>query len=158
MKSPKPQFWERESKNCLNIFCNYTMTLHKSGNKTANINIKNCSLSVVLRSTDQKLQKSLKKWHYSASRWHWGDVMMVGNITFLVIFLPFLIHRHGQTAAFNVYNEYRSMHVSLSSWHTLLERSRVHNRTPMFSTGHACGLAAEFLSRTGVMNTKLHFP
>ena len=24
---------------------------------------------------------------------------------------------------------------SLSSWHTLLERSRVHNRTPVFSTG-----------------------
>ena len=34
-----------ESKNCFNILCNYTMTLHNFDNKTANINTKNCSLS-----------------------------------------------------------------------------------------------------------------
>jgi len=34
---------------------------------------------------DQKLQKSLKRWYYSASRWHSGDVI-VGTITFLMIF------------------------------------------------------------------------
>jgi len=36
-------------------------TLHKFGNKTANINIKICSLSTVLTATDPKLQKSVKK-------------------------------------------------------------------------------------------------
>ena len=42
----------------------------------------------MLTATDQKLQKSLKRWYYSASRWHSGN-MMVGNITFLMIFAVF---------------------------------------------------------------------
>ena len=37
---------------------------------------------------DKKPQKSLKRWYYSASRWHSGDVM-VGDITFLMIFAVF---------------------------------------------------------------------
>ena len=51
-------------------------------------NTKNCSLSIVLTATDQKPQKSLKRSYYSASRWHSGNVM-VGNITFLMIFAVF---------------------------------------------------------------------
>jgi len=35
--------------------------LHNFDNKTANINTKHCSLSVVLTATDQKPQKSLKR-------------------------------------------------------------------------------------------------
>jgi len=46
-------------------------------NKTANIK-KNCSLSIVYTTTDQKLQKS-KNVIFSASHWHLGD-MTVGNI------------------------------------------------------------------------------
>ena len=42
----------------------------------------------MLRATDQKPQKSLKRSYYSASRWHSGN-MMVGNITFLMIFAVF---------------------------------------------------------------------
>jgi len=49
--------------------------------KTANINIKNCTLSIVLTATDQKPQKSFKKSYYSASCLHSGNAM-VGNITF----------------------------------------------------------------------------
>ena len=53
------------------------------------VNIKDCSLSVVLTVTDQKPQKkSLKRWYYSASHWHSGDVMM-GNIIILMIFAVF---------------------------------------------------------------------
>jgi len=33
-------------------------TLHNYGNKTANINMKNCSLSTLLTATDQKPQKN----------------------------------------------------------------------------------------------------
>ena len=35
-------------------------TLHKFGNKTANVNIKNCSLSIVLSEMEQQQQNSLK--------------------------------------------------------------------------------------------------
>ena len=42
----------------------------------------------MLTATDQKPQKSLKRSYYSASRWHSGNVM-VGNITFLMIFAVF---------------------------------------------------------------------
>ena len=52
------------------------------------INTKNCSLSIVLTATDKKPQKSVKRSCYSASRWHSGNVM-VGNITFLMIFAVF---------------------------------------------------------------------
>jgi len=34
--------------------------LHKFGNNRANINIKNCSLFIILMATDPKLQKSFK--------------------------------------------------------------------------------------------------
>jgi len=56
----------------------------KFGNKTANINIKNCSLSIVLTTMDPKLQKLLEWWCYSALRRH-----SAGNITFLMIFTVF---------------------------------------------------------------------
>jgi len=36
-------------------------TLHKFGNKTANVNIKNCSLSIVLSAMEQQQQNSLKR-------------------------------------------------------------------------------------------------
>jgi len=36
-------------------------TLHNFDNKTASINTKNCSLSIVLTATDQEPQKSLKR-------------------------------------------------------------------------------------------------
>ena len=42
----------------------------------------------MLTATVQKPQKSLKRWYYSASRWHSGDVT-VGNISFLMIFAVF---------------------------------------------------------------------
>jgi len=77
-----------KSKNCFNIFWNYTMMLYSNlANKTANITIK-CSLWLMLMVTDQKLQKSLERWYYSASNWHSSD-MMVGNITVLMIFVVF---------------------------------------------------------------------
>ena len=62
--------------------------IHNFDNKTPNINTKNCSLSIVLTATDQKPQKSLRRWYYSISRWHSGDVL-VGNITCLLIFCAF---------------------------------------------------------------------
>jgi len=34
-----------------------------------NINTKNCSLSIMLMATDQKPQKSLKRWYYPPSHW-----------------------------------------------------------------------------------------
>jgi len=48
-----------------NGHCKYTLylhndTLHNFDNKTANINAKNCSLSIVLVATNLKPQKSLK--------------------------------------------------------------------------------------------------
>jgi len=43
-------------------------TCHQSNEKPhLKINIKNCSLSIVLTATDQKLQKSLKRWYYPPS-------------------------------------------------------------------------------------------
>jgi len=72
------------------MFQNFTKTLHKFSNKTTNIYSENCNLSIVLTATDQKQQKSFKRWYYSASasRWHSGDVM-VCSITFLMIFAVF---------------------------------------------------------------------
>ena len=52
----QPRNWE--SKKCL-IYSVITQ-LRKFGNKTANIHIKNCSLSKMLTATDLKPQKSLK--------------------------------------------------------------------------------------------------
>jgi len=49
--------------------------------ETANINLKNNCLSIMLTGMDEELQKSLKKWYYSALDWHLGN-MMVGTITF----------------------------------------------------------------------------
>ena len=50
----------------------------------SHINIKNCSLSTVLTATDQKPQKSFKRWYYLPS--HCLNVnVMLGNITFLAI-------------------------------------------------------------------------
>ena len=43
----------------------------------------------LLTAIDQKLEKVIKRWYYSASRWHLDDVM-VGTITFYE--LQFLIH------------------------------------------------------------------
>jgi len=40
---------------------------------------------MMLIATDQKPQKSLKRWYYSASRWHSGNLML-GNITLLTGF------------------------------------------------------------------------
>jgi len=40
------------------------------------INTKNCSLSLVLTATDQKLQKSLKRWYYPPSHCLNGNVML----------------------------------------------------------------------------------
>ena len=57
-------------------------------NKTSNISTKNCTLSIMLTATDQKPQKSLKG-HITQ---HHGDIqanVMVGNITFLMIFAVF---------------------------------------------------------------------
>jgi len=52
------------------------------------INTKNCSLSIVLTATDQKPQKSLKRWYYPPS--HCLNVnMMLSNMTFLLIFAVF---------------------------------------------------------------------
>jgi len=59
-------------------------------NNTANINDKNCSLSIVLTAMHRILQKIIKKWYYSALSWHLDDVM-VGNINFLW-FLQFFMH------------------------------------------------------------------
>jgi len=74
------------------IFTKFDMLVQNGSlNKTANINTKNCSLSNVLTATDQKLQKSLKRSYYSASRWHSGDVMVRNN--FLMIFAGFFIRR-----------------------------------------------------------------
>jgi len=61
-------------------------TLHNFDNKTADIITKNCSSSIVLTATDQKPQNSLKRSYYSASR---SGNVMVGNITFLMIFAVF---------------------------------------------------------------------
>ena len=45
----------------LHISWNYTMTYYTNLTiKTANINIKNCSLSVVLTATDQKPKKNIR--------------------------------------------------------------------------------------------------
>ena len=64
--------------------------IHNFDNKTPNINTKNCSLSIVLTATDQKPQKSLRRWYYSISRWHSGDVLEGRpNITCLLIFCAF---------------------------------------------------------------------
>jgi len=56
---------------------------------TKNINIKNCSLSIVLMATDQKPQrKTLKRYYYRLS--HSLNVnVMVSNITFLMSFAAF---------------------------------------------------------------------
>jgi len=52
------------------------------------INTKNYSLSIVLTATDQKPQKSLKRWYYPPS--HRLNVnVMLSNITFLMIFCSF---------------------------------------------------------------------
>ena len=52
------------------------------------INTKNCSLSIVLTATDQKPQKSLKRWYYPPS--HCLNVnVMLSNMTFLMIFAVF---------------------------------------------------------------------
>ena len=52
------------------------------------INTKNCCLSIVLTATDQKLQKSLKRWYYPPS--HCLNVnVMLSNMTFLMIFTVF---------------------------------------------------------------------
>ena len=52
------------------------------------INIKNCSLSIVLTATDQKPQKSLKRWYFPPS--HCLNVsVMLSNMTFLMIFAVF---------------------------------------------------------------------
>jgi len=52
------------------------------------INAKNCSLSIVLTATDQKPQKSLKRWYYPPS--HCLNVnVMPSNMTFLMIFAVF---------------------------------------------------------------------
>ena len=40
------------------VLINIINSLLKSGNKTANINVKNCSLYTVLTATDRKPQKS----------------------------------------------------------------------------------------------------
>ena len=45
-----------------------------------------------------KPQKLLKRWHYSASRWHLGDAM-VGNITFCWFFLAVLYSAKVVTSA-----------------------------------------------------------
>jgi len=56
------------------------------------INTKNCSLSIVLTTTDQKPQKSLKRLYYPPS--HCLNVnVMLSNMTFLMIFFRFLIRR-----------------------------------------------------------------
>jgi len=53
-----------------------------------NKNIKNCSLSIVLTVTNQKLQKSLKRWYYPPS--HCLNVnVLLSYITFLMIFAVF---------------------------------------------------------------------
>jgi len=39
-------------------------------NKTAIINDKNCSLSIMLTVMDKNCKKIIKRWCYSASRWH----------------------------------------------------------------------------------------
>jgi len=62
--------------------------IHNFDNKTGNINTKNCSLSIVLTVTDQKLQKPLKGSYYWASRWYSRDVI-VCNISFLNDFCGF---------------------------------------------------------------------
>jgi len=81
------------NKKLLKYTFNNTMTHYSILTiKTANINTKNCSLSIVLTATDRKRQKSLKRWYYTASRWHSSD-LMVGNMIFLMIFLRFLIRR-----------------------------------------------------------------
>ena len=61
-------------------------TLHNFDNKTADIITKNCSLSIVLTATDQKPQKSLKRWYYPPS--HCLNVML-SNMTFLMNFAVF---------------------------------------------------------------------
>jgi len=54
------------------------------------INTKNCSLSIVLTATDQKPQKSFKRWYYPPS--HCLNVnMMLSNMTFLMIFAVLLL-------------------------------------------------------------------
>ena len=53
-----------------------------------NINIKNCSLSIVLTATDQKTQKSLKRWYYTPS--HRLNInVMLSNMTCLMMFADF---------------------------------------------------------------------
>ena len=52
------------------------------------INTENCSLSIVLTATDQKPQKSLKRWYYPPS--HCLNVnVMLSNMAFLMIFAVF---------------------------------------------------------------------
>jgi len=52
------------------------------------VNTKNYSLSIVLTATDQKLQKSLKRWYYPPSHCLNVNVMLI-NMTFLMIFAVF---------------------------------------------------------------------
>ena len=55
-------------------------------NKTANINIKKTAVYTQVNGEYvSKTAKITKRWYYSAAHWHLGDVL-VGNITFFVIF------------------------------------------------------------------------
>ena len=53
------------------------------------INTKNCSLSIVLTATDQKPQKSLKRWYYPPSHCPNFNVMLSNVTFFLMIFAVF---------------------------------------------------------------------
>ena len=69
--------------SCQRIYC-----WHQCLSVLEEINTKNCSLSIVLTATDQKPQKSLKRWYYPPS--HCLNVnMMLSNMTFLMIFAVF---------------------------------------------------------------------
>jgi len=86
----EPLSWEMRIEKLLKYIVSlHNNTLHNFDNKTANINTKNCSLSILLTATNQKPQKSFKRWYYSASSWHSVDVMILGNVTFLMIFAVF---------------------------------------------------------------------
>jgi len=73
-------------------FSRQRQTKEEWNNVNLYINTKNCSSSIVLTATDQKPQKSLKKWYYPPQ--HCLNVnVMLSNMTFLMIFLRFLIRR-----------------------------------------------------------------
>jgi len=50
----------------------------------------------MLKATDQKPRKIIKRWHDSASHWHPGDVMVGNRESFLMIFCGFDLSRRRQ--------------------------------------------------------------